>query len=129
MASYENAGVVLIPVPYEKTTTYGKGTKNGPAAILDASINMELFDDELNTEPYKIGVHVLPQTEFSNLTEKNIIDKIESAFDRVLGDNKLPIMLGGEHTISSAGVRSAKKFSKGSKCSAVRCSCRFKRYL
>ena len=48
---------MIIPVPYEATTSYGQGTARGPAAILEASQQVELFDDELWEEPFKIGIH------------------------------------------------------------------------
>src|SRR5271155_5129441 len=58
-SSPENSRVAIVPVPYEATTSYGKGTKNGPQAVLTASEQVELFDDELWIEPYKIGIQTL----------------------------------------------------------------------
>src|SRR5271170_4368624 len=55
-STHESSQAVIIPVPYEATTSYGKGTKNGPKAVLAASQQVELFDDELWVEPYKIGI-------------------------------------------------------------------------
>ncbi len=52
----ETAQVVVIPAPYENTTSYGRGTKSGPKAILDASQQVELFDDELWVEPFRVGI-------------------------------------------------------------------------
>ena len=56
-ASYKKAKVVMMQVPYDKTTTYIHGTSGGPSAIIDASKYMELFDDELNQETFKVGIH------------------------------------------------------------------------
>jgi agmatinase len=53
----DNSRVVIVPVPYEATVSYGKGTSKGPAAVLEASQQVELFDDELWIEPHKIGIH------------------------------------------------------------------------
>ena len=58
-SSFKKAKVVIMEVPYEKTVTCKKGTCGGPAAIIDASLNMELFDDELNQETYRIGIHTM----------------------------------------------------------------------
>ncbi|GAH44844.1 unnamed protein product, partial [marine sediment metagenome] len=58
-SNFEKSRVVILPVPYEATTTYGKGTKKGPRAIIDASRNMELYDEETDCEPYKVGIHTL----------------------------------------------------------------------
>ncbi len=60
-ASYEKARAVIFPVPLERTTTYEHGTRNGPAAILEASRNMELYDEEFETEIYKhVGIATIP---------------------------------------------------------------------
>ena len=58
---YETSRAVIFPIPLERTTSYEHGTRNGPSAILAASRNMELYDEELELEPYKeIGIHTLP---------------------------------------------------------------------
>src|SRR3954468_3950207 len=59
-SSFENAGVLVLPVSYEGTVSYGTGTGAGASAIVDASRNMELYDDETDCEAYKIGIHTLP---------------------------------------------------------------------
>ncbi len=94
---YQNAKFVVIPVPYEKTTTYGKGTKHGPAAILKASQKLETFDEDLKYEPYlKAGVHTTKPIQISHLT---------SHVSKILNDNKIPVILGGEHSISPYAVK------------------------
>ena len=57
------AQVTILPIPYEQTTTYGTGTKEGPQAIIAASRHMELYDEELDYEVYKVGLHTLPELE------------------------------------------------------------------
>jgi hypothetical protein len=59
-SDYETSRVAVLPVPFERTTSYGKGTANGPAAILRASQSMELYDEELGSEPYRLGIATLP---------------------------------------------------------------------
>ena len=56
----EKSRVAILPCPYERTVSYGVGTKNGPQAILEASHYVELYDDELDEEVYRVGVHTLP---------------------------------------------------------------------
>lgn len=94
---YQNAKFVVLPVPYEKTTTYGKGTKHGPAAILTASQKLETFDEKLKFEPYlKTGIHT---------TKPIHISHISSHVSEILNDNKIPVVLGGEHSISPHVVK------------------------
>jgi agmatinase len=60
-SSSENSKVAIVPCPYEATVSYGKGTGKGPGAVLRASQQVELFDDELWTEPHVIGIHTCPE--------------------------------------------------------------------
>jgi agmatinase len=61
--SYKKAAFVVVPVPYDLTSTYQSGSRRGPAAILEASGNMELYDEELRQETYRLGIHTLPPLE------------------------------------------------------------------
>ena len=104
LTKYENAYFVVVPVPYEKTTSYGKGTKNGPSAICKASEQVELYDEELGREVYFKGIATVKSIE--DLT------KLEKETEKILLDKKFPIILGGEHSISVAPIRVCKKFYK-----------------
>ena len=101
--NYEKSRFVVVPVPYEKTTTYGKGTKNGPAAILEASKQVEEFDEELGYEPYKKAwIYTLEPLSVSSLG---------SRVASLLKDKKIPIILGGEHSVTPYAVKAfAKKY-------------------
>jgi agmatinase len=96
-SSYAKAKFVVVPVPYEATTTYGKGAKNGPAAILRASQHLELFDEELGQETCKkAGI----------FTDKSVtVARLASRVARLLNDNKIPVVLGGEHSITPYAVK------------------------
>lgn len=100
LTKYETSKFVVIPCPHEKTTSYGKGTKNGPQAILTSSQIVENFDEELHVETYKAGIHTLPTTQIS---------KLGSTCENVVKDKKIPIILGGEHSLSPLSVKAAKK--------------------
>lgn len=105
-SSYDTSGFIIIPVPHEATTSYGKGTKNGPKAILEASQIVEDYDIELGTEPYKIsGIHVAKPVDVSKDPHGNIC----AAVKKVLADGKVPVLLGGEHSISYGAVKAAKQ--------------------
>tara|TARA_B100001996_G_scaffold15260_1_gene12677 strand:+ start:666 stop:1550 length:885 start_codon:yes stop_codon:yes gene_type:complete len=92
--------VVVIPFGLEKTVSYGAGTKNGPKEIIKASHQVELYDEELNCEPYKkIGIKTLKPFKI----EKNIkkaLKKIADINEHILNKKLFPITLGGEHSIT-----------------------------
>jgi agmatinase len=98
---YQNSRISVLPVPFERSTSYLKGTAAGPQAIIEASCNVELYDIELNDEPYRQGIHTLPPLSFAEhepIRESMI--RIEAAVAKMIDDEKWPVILGGEHTIS-----------------------------
>lgn len=102
---YEDAQAVIIPVPYDSTTSYQAGTRSGPAAIIMASRQVELFDLDLQCEPLTSGVHTLPELEPDMRGPAQTIENIENAVRAVVEDGKFPVILGGEHSISTAPIR------------------------
>jgi agmatinase len=111
-SQYETSRAVIFPVPLERTTTYEHGTRNGPAAILKASQNMELYDEELELEPYKeIGIHTLPPIDTMDGTLDEVITELFTAQCGLLDDDKFPVALGGEHSLTPPLVSAvAKKY-------------------
>jgi agmatinase len=98
--SFEDAKFIIIPVPYDSTASYRPGSRNGPQNIILASRNLELFDLESKSEPYQKGIFTLSEVE---PTRGNVIETLASITDitkKVLALNKIPILLGGEHTIT-----------------------------
>ena len=105
--------VVVIPFGLEKTVSYGGGTSKGPKEIIRASHQVELFDEDLNKEPYKyIGIKTLKPFPI----KKNIIEalkQIENINKILLDKKKFPLTLGGEHSLTSGAIRPfIKKFGK-----------------
>ena len=105
--------VVVIPFGLEKTVSYGNGTSKGPKEIIKASHQVELFDEDLNKEPYKyIGIKTLKPFPI----KKNIIDalkQIENINKLLLEKKKFPLVLGGEHSLTPGAIRPfVKKFGK-----------------
>lgn len=98
-SNYDQARFVVVPVPYEKTTTYGKGTLNGPLAILEASGNMELFDEELRVNTAESGIATLDPLSV-DCSPEDMVDAVKNACLKVLSDGKFPVVLGGEHSVS-----------------------------
>lgn len=111
-SSFENSKVVVLPVPYEQTVSYGGGTKNGPAAILKASHYVEFFDEETKREIHReVGIATLPPLNFKGKREAQALQSIHDIVADLLAQNKFVATLGGEHTITSATVAAhAKKY-------------------
>lgn len=105
-AAAEQSRVAIVPVPYEATTSYGKGTANGPAAILEASQQVELFDDELWVEPYKLGIQTLPPVMIDPQSGENEqpFKALTDVVSPLVEFNKFPIILGGEHALTYGSV-------------------------
>ncbi len=105
-SSLESARAVVLPVPYDFSTSYQGGTRWGPRAILEASRNMEVWDEELGAT-YKHGIHTLPEVEPTALGPEAMVDRVEQAVGWILDRGKIPAMLGGEHSITAGAVRAA----------------------
>lgn len=106
---YKTSPVVICPVPWEKTTSYMKGTGKGPQAILSASHQVEFYDAEVGGESWEPGLHTLPAIDFGNSDGKAALEKVEKVIGKVLDDKKFPIVLGGEHTLTAGCVAAAAK--------------------
>ena len=92
--------VVVVPFGLEKTVSYGSGTKNGPKEIIKASHQVELYDEELNCEPYKkIGIKTLKPFKIDRNINK-ALKKIADVNENILNKKLFPITLGGEHSIT-----------------------------
>jgi agmatinase len=111
-SSFEASRVVVLPVPYDFSTSYQGGTRWGPQAIVTASRNMEVWDDELGAT-CRAGIHTLPELESTALGPGDMAKRVEQAFDWIYAAGKLPVMLGGEHSITAGAVRSALKRHPG----------------
>ena len=103
-ASFEDAKAVILPVPLESTTSYVPGTRNGPREILVASSHLELWDEEMNTDIHPIGICTLPEMELPFDDMADIMGEIRRVTAGILEHDKFPIVLGGEHSITSAIV-------------------------
>jgi agmatinase len=108
-ANFKKSKIVVLKVPFEKTTTYKQGTKSGPDAIIDASKYMEIFDDELGVETTKHGIHVMPLGGIENASSEEMVEKVYGGISELLKANKFPVMLGGEHSVSIGSVRAMKE--------------------
>ncbi|HTY13825.1 MAG TPA: agmatinase [Candidatus Omnitrophota bacterium] len=96
-SQYKTSRFVVIPCPHEVSVSYGTGTRFGPQAILDASFNVENFDEELKVETYKkAGIHTMKPCPAGKLT---------ATVNKVIKDGKVPVILGGEHSLTPEAVK------------------------
>ena len=102
-STYKNSGIVLLPVPFDMTSSWIKGSAKGPKAIIDASRNMELYDIETNSEVYTNGIHTAK--EIMSETSREMVGKVYKEVKKVLEDNKFPVVLGGEHTVALGAIK------------------------
>lgn len=96
----EKAKVVVLPVPYEGTVSYGSGTSGGPEAIIEASRYMELYDLELDIEPYQAGIYTAETLKVGDLSADKMIEEVEKKYRELVNQGKFLAMIGGEHSIS-----------------------------
>ena len=105
--------VIVVPFGLEKSVSYGSGTKNGPKEIIKASHQVELFDEDLNKEPYKeIGIKTLRPFQIKkNL--KDAINQLGEINKNIISKNKFPLILGGEHSLTPGSIKPfVKKFDE-----------------
>ena len=97
--------VVIVPFGLEKTVSYGSGTKNGPREIIKASHQVELFDEELNKEPYKeIGIKTLKPISIKKNIEQ-ALNQLSEINKEIVACNKFPLVFGGEHSITPGSIK------------------------
>ncbi len=109
-SNFERARVLVFPVAYEGTVSFGTGTEEGAMAIVDASRNMELYDEETDAEVYKIGIHTLEEFK-PRETPEEMMNALYERTKEILKSEKFLCMLGGEHSVSAPVIRAhAEKF-------------------
>jgi len=111
-AGAKEARVHLVPVPYEKTTTYGKGTARGPSAILRASTQVELYDEETDRPLDQLSIHTAKPVTHKGMPDA-LARKLEPVVAKALVAGKIVGCLGGEHSISLGALRAAAKAHPG----------------
>jgi len=103
-STLDNSKIVLIPVPYDGTSTWQKGADKGPKAFLEASENMELYDIETDSEVYKQGVY-LSKPVLENKSPELMVESVYRTVEAYLNKNKFITLFGGEHSISIGAIR------------------------
>ena len=108
-SDFDKARVVILPLPYDITSEWHKGSRFGPKAIIEASEFLELYDQEMDMEIYNIGIHTYPVIKISNDNSEIMIDKVCQTTCNLIGQSKFIISLGGEHTVSIGLVKAFKE--------------------
>lgn len=103
-ARLDDAQVVLIPVPYDGTSSWQKGADKGPDAFLEASANMELFDIETRTEVYRKGIYLAPPVTENSSPEK-MVEAVQKITKNYIDQEKFVTIFGGEHSVSIGTIR------------------------
>ena len=101
----ESSEFVILPVPYEGSTTYRAGTREGPQAIIGASQEVETFDEELKKEAFKAGIHTLEEMEITRGGPEKMVERVYQKAKELVDMNKRVVLLGGEHTASIGVVK------------------------
>ncbi|HBZ54799.1 MAG TPA: agmatinase [Syntrophobacteraceae bacterium] len=99
-ADFESARAVIVPAPYDGTTTFRSGTREGPRAILAASRELELYDEETETEAFRQGIATMDELAVNVASPREMVNHVRQAGEYVLAAGKLPVLLGGEHLLS-----------------------------
>ena len=110
---FEDAKVAVLPAPYEATVSYGGGTRRGPGAILRASAQVELYDEQTGLEPYRSGIWTDRPLAIEGAAGEVAVEAIARRFGELLDAGKWVAMLGGEHSITPGGVRAAARRHTG----------------
>src|SRR4029453_4989020 len=98
---FDDARVVILPLPLDRTTSYVPGTRNGPHEILAASSHMELWDEETQTDVTSTGILTPPEMRFPCATMEDVIREIRRVAAEIVSRGKFPVVLGGEHSITA----------------------------
>jgi len=100
----ESAAVVVVPVPYDRTSTWGKGADKGPAAIIDASANMELYDIETDSQVYRLGIFT-DEAVKEYPSAKKTAEVVASTVSGHITNGKFTVVIGGEHSVSIGAAK------------------------
>ena len=100
----DSSKITILPVPYDKTSTWIKGADKGPFAILEASQELELYDIETGYEVYRQGIHTLPSLDVKNLEPEKMVELVQKNVLTSLDEDKFVVTVGGEHSVSIGAI-------------------------
>ncbi|HLN54177.1 MAG TPA: agmatinase [Lentimicrobium sp.] len=112
-SKFENSKIVIVPVPYDGTSTWIKGADKGPEALIEASANMEVYDIVADKEVYKVGIHTTEPIRERRSPEK-LAKEVEAKITQLLKKKKFPVIIGGEHSVSIGAFKAFSEYYKDS---------------
>lgn len=101
----KDARVVVLPVPYEATTSYGQGTSRGPDALIAATAQVEFYDEELQSQPHEIGIATADPVDVAGCDGATVVAHVATRVREIVARGQWPLVLGGEHTITTGCLR------------------------
>ncbi len=101
---YGESAIIVLPVPYDETSTWIRGADKGPGAILEASVNLEFYDVETGTEAHLKGIHTTDVVNEKE-TPEILVDAVYNRILSLLSDGKFPVIIGGNHTVSIGAIK------------------------
>jgi len=102
---YSQSGIIIVPVPYDGTSTWMKGSDKGPDAIMEASVNLEFYDVETATEVHKKGIYTMDPI-VENSSPDTLVEAVYNKTNYLLREKKFPVVVGGNHTVSIGAIKS-----------------------
>lgn len=102
--SYDDSEIIILPVPYDETSTWMRGADKGPDAILEASVNLEFYDIETNSEAHLKGIHTVEPVLIKDTPEK-LVNEVYRRTLEILDQKKFPVIIGGNHTVPIGAFR------------------------
>jgi len=108
---YKGSGIIIVPVPYDETSTWMKGSDRGPDAIMEASVNLEFYDVETRSEVHRKGIHTIAPV-LEKRSPEELVNAVSRKTSELLLEKKFPVIVGGNHTVS---IGSIKAFSENFK--------------
>jgi len=106
---YEGSRIIIVPVPYDATSTWMRGSDKGPDAIMEASVNLEFYDIETASEVHKMGIHTIDPV-LEKGSPEALVNAVFNKTSHLLQDKKLPVIVGGNHTVSIGAVKAFAKY-------------------
>jgi agmatinase len=107
--NYAGSEIIIVPVPYDETSTWMKGADKGPDAILDASVNLEFYDVETSSEAHLKGIFTMNPILQKDTPEK-LVEDVYYRILSILADKKFPVLIGGNHTVSIGSIQACTEF-------------------
>jgi agmatinase len=109
VCDYPGSSVIIVPVPYEETSTWIKGSLRGPDAIMEASVNLEFYDMETGTEVHRKGIYTIDPI-LEKRSPETLVNAVYEKILYLMKENKFPVIVGGNHTVSIGSARAFSEF-------------------